>query len=60
MPSPVHTERIAISVRETSHALSVSTKTVRRMLADGRLRELRVGRRVLVLSESIARLVSRA
>ena len=50
---------LARSIRETAFALSVSTKTVRRMLADGRLEELRVDRRVLVTSSSIKKLVGR-
>lgn len=59
MPSAVHRLPVALSVSQTAFELSVSTKTVRRMLADGRLQPVRIGRRVLVASASIARLVPR-
>lgn len=56
MPSAAQ-DVLAVSVEDTARALSISSKTVRRMLADGRLERLRVGRRVLVLSASITKLV---
>lgn len=41
------------SVPESADVLSVSARTIRRMLADGRLVPLRVGRRVLVTAKSL-------
>jgi excisionase family DNA binding protein len=50
-------ERLAIDVPSAAEMLSVSQKTIRRMLRDGRLRAVRVGRRVVVTLESLRRLV---
>jgi len=46
---------LAVDVREAARLLSVSPRTIRRMLADARLRPVRVGRRLLVNVESLRR-----
>ena len=45
--------RRLLSVREASELLRVSERQLRRLIADGRLRVARVGRRVLITPESI-------
>lgn len=46
-----------LSVDETADALRVSSKTVRRLLSDGKLSHLRVGRRVLLRTEDVDRFI---
>ena len=46
-----------LSVDETAQALRVSSKTVRRLIDAGRLSYLRVGRRVLLLTEDVDRFI---
>jgi excisionase family DNA binding protein len=41
-------EPLSVSVVEAGRLLSVSPRTVRRHIAQGRLRAVRIGRRVLV------------
>lgn len=48
--------RSALSMAEAAAALSISTKTLRRMVAEGRLRPMRVGRRVLVPRTELERI----
>lgn len=48
---------LAVDVREAGRLLSVSPFTIRRMLRDGRLQPIHVGRRVLVPLESLTALV---
>lgn len=48
---------LAVDVREAARLLSVSPFTVRRMLCDGRLHAVRVGRRVLVPVECLTTFV---
>ena len=48
-----------LSVDETAQALRVSSKTVRRLIAAGRLSYLRVGRRVLLLTEDVDEYIRR-
>lgn len=48
------------SVAEVAHHLSVSTKTVRRLVKDGTLQHVKIGRRVVVTASSVAALLGRA
>ena len=48
-----------LSVDATAGLLSVSAKTVQRMVADGRLDRVRIGRRVLVTRRSVDLLLGR-
>lgn len=52
------TAPLGYSVRDTALLLSISQKTVRRMLADGRLDHVRIGRRVVVTAASVAVLLA--
>ena len=54
---PVVAEAVAVDVREAARRLSVSERSVRRMVADGRLSTVRVGRRVLIPVAAISQLV---
>lgn len=48
-----------LSVAVTARLMSVSARTVRRMIVDGRLDRVRIGRRVLVTRRSLDRLLGR-
>jgi excisionase family DNA binding protein len=50
---------LAVDVNEAAHLLAVSSYTVRRMLRDGRLRAVRIGRCVRVSVESLEELARR-
>lgn len=50
-------ERLTNSINETARTLSVGRTTVYAMIADGRLEVIKLGRRTLVKTESIRRLV---
>jgi excisionase family DNA binding protein len=52
------TERRALSTPEAAHALSVTPQTVRNLIAGGRLRAVRVGRKYLVIAESLDEFLS--
>lgn len=41
---PVHSEALAVDIPEAAAMLRVSTKTIRREIAGGRLRALRISR----------------
>jgi len=45
------------SQRQTAEALAVSEKTVRRLVARGELAVIRVGRRVLITRDELARFI---
>ncbi|MGF1668196.1 MAG: helix-turn-helix domain-containing protein [Acidimicrobiia bacterium] len=51
-------ERVALSVTETCCALGVSRSTVYRLINDGRLRPVHLGRRVLIPLSELDRLMS--
>jgi len=50
-------EKLAYSINETAQALSLGRTSVYAMLADGRLKSFKLGRRTLIKAESIHRLV---
>lgn len=59
------TEPMALGIREAAEALGVSQQTVRRLLAEGRLRRLRVGKarsrgRILIPTTELRRFVETA
>ena len=47
-----------LSVDEASRVLAVSTFTVRRLVKNGKLRSVRVGKRLLLPETEVARVVS--
>lgn len=50
-------EKLAYSINETAHALSMGRTSIYAMIADGRLEAFKLGRRTLVRAESLRRLV---
>lgn len=50
-------EPLAVSIKDTVTALGVGRTTVYEMIKDGRLEAFKLGRRTLVRTESIRRLV---
>jgi excisionase family DNA binding protein len=50
-------EPMAYNVRETAELVRVSERTIRRAIASGRLRAVRIGRAVRVPRESLATLL---
>jgi excisionase family DNA binding protein len=51
-------ERQALSVSEFSHALGTSNDTTRRRIADGSIRSVRYGRRVLIPRTELDRVLA--
>jgi excisionase family DNA binding protein len=47
-----------MSIAEAASTLSVSKDTVRRLIRSGKLRQIRISRRVLLSRESIASIIS--
>jgi excisionase family DNA binding protein len=57
MSSPAgssQTQRLAYSVREAAESLGVSARTIVREIQRGRIRAIRIGRRVVVPAQSLA------
>ena len=50
-------ERLVYSVNETARLLSIGRTSIYAMIADGRLKSFKLGRRTLIRGESIRRLV---
>ena len=53
-------EPLAITIRSTREALSLGTTKIYELIAEGELTVLKVGRKTLVTTESVRRLVERA
>lgn len=53
-------KRLAYSINETAHMLSVGRTSVYAMIADGRLEAFKMGRRTLIKTGSIHRLLDPA
>ncbi len=51
-------EPLAVSINDTAKALGLGRTSVYVMIADGRLEAFKLGRRTLVKTESIRRLVA--
>ena len=51
-------EPLALSINDTAKALSLGRTSIYAMIADGRLEAFKLGRRTLVRTESIRRLVA--
>jgi excisionase family DNA binding protein len=50
-------KRLAYSINETAHQLSLGRTSIYAMIADGRLEAFKLGRRTLIKAESIRRLI---
>jgi excisionase family DNA binding protein len=50
-------EKLVLDIKEAAHALSLSPWTLRRYIADGKLRTVRIGRRVLIEPNELTGLV---
>jgi excisionase family DNA binding protein len=50
-------ERLVFDVKEAARALSISPWTIRRYITDGKLKAVRIGRRVLVQPAELQKLV---
>jgi excisionase family DNA binding protein len=57
LPAPARVESL-LDVSAVADALDVSTKTVRRMIKDGRIPALRVGRSVRIRAADLNRLIN--
>lgn len=51
------TEKLVMNVKQAAEALSISPWTVRRFIAIGKLKAVRIGRRVLLEPSELSRLV---
>ena len=51
-------DRLAYSINETAHILSIGRTSIYAMIADGRLEAFKLGRRTLIRADSIKRLIA--
>ena len=51
-------EPLALSINDTAKALSLGRTSIYAMIADGRLEAFKLGRRTLIRTESIRRVVA--
>lgn len=51
-------EPLAVDIREAARLLSVSPRSIRRYIESGRIRALRIGRRILIPVEGLSELLS--
>jgi excisionase family DNA binding protein len=51
------TQKLVFDIREAAYALSLSPWTIRRYITDGKLKPIRIGRRVLIEPSELTRLV---
>lgn len=58
-PADPHRSRRLLSIRECAQELSVSTRTVRRLLGTGDLVFVRLGRSVRISTVSVDRLIAK-
>jgi excisionase family DNA binding protein len=49
--------KLVLDIKEAAHALSLSPWTIRRYITDGKLKPVRIGRRVLIEPSELQRLV---
>ncbi len=52
--------RLVVDVKEAAQMLSLSPWTIRRYITDGRIKAIRIGRRVLVEPQELVSLVATA
>lgn len=52
-------EPLAVSINDAAKALGLGRTTIYAMIADGRLEAFKIGRRTLVRTDSIRRLVAK-
>jgi excisionase family DNA binding protein len=50
-------QELVMDIKQAAHALSISPWTIRRCIAEGKLRPVRIGRRVLLERSELERLV---
>ncbi|HEY2476366.1 MAG TPA: helix-turn-helix domain-containing protein [Candidatus Cybelea sp.] len=50
-------KRLVFDVNETAEALRISRSTVKRLIVEGKLRTVRVGRRILVPAAALEKLI---
>lgn len=55
--SPSRVQPLGVRVAEAADSLGVSSRTIRRMILDGRLQHIRVGRCVIVTTASLRSLL---
>jgi excisionase family DNA binding protein len=60
LPDPFPPQRLVRSKHDTAEALGVGLTSVDNLIASGKLKTLKIGRRRLVLEESIAELLATA
>lgn len=53
-------EPLAVDIREAGRLLSLSARTIRRHIRSGRIKSVRVGRRILVPVEVLAQMLTEA
>jgi excisionase family DNA binding protein len=53
----VDTQRMVFDVKEAARVLSISPWTIRRYITDGKLKPVRIGRRVLIEPSELQRLI---
>jgi excisionase family DNA binding protein len=51
-------DRLAYSINDAAHTLSLGRTSIYAMIADGRLEAFKLGRRRLVKAESVRRLIA--
>lgn len=54
------TDKLAYSIKDAAKALSMGVTTINRMIADGRLRAIKIGGRTLIPAESLRALIDGA
>lgn len=53
----METQKLVLDIKEAAQALCLSPWTIRRYIADGKLRTVRIGRRVLIEPTELKRIV---
>jgi excisionase family DNA binding protein len=56
----IYNERLTLSVQETCSTLGLSRTTLYELIAEGRLKRIKIGRRALITVDSINRLLTQA
>jgi excisionase family DNA binding protein len=51
------TQKLVLDIRQAAHALSIRPWTIRRYIKDGKLKPVRIGKRVLIEPSELQRLI---